>query len=247
MYSSNGLSGRNTTGYPPLNDDLLQPIDLGNIRGRSSRNVYSNIVPSRPAPQPPTSSLSGLGRRGSSASSTFAGSSRDSSGRRSSLGLSQPLAYSGLAATRPSGFDSEFGLSPLPPLLPLSNSRRSGVRQTGSSSTRLGSGQLGSGIGLSGGLNDENSSSSMFSRSQPIDIGPTHIGLNDWRSRISPGPPLENPTLRETRREARHRTRQDWELDAELRQSFSLSLIIRSMRTDYLWLLHASLQTQTLA
>jgi hypothetical protein len=217
MYPSNGLSGRNTTGYPAGSDDLTQPINLGNVRGLSSRNMYSNIVPSRPAPGPPTSSSSGLGRRGSAAGSTFGGSSRDPLGRRSSLVSPQPLAYSGLSATRPSMFESEFGSNPLPPLLPLPSGRRSGARSTELSNPRLGSGQLGSGMGLSGGLNDGNNSPSMYSRSEPIDIGPTHIGLNDWRSRISPGPPLENPTLRETRREARHRTRQDWEIDGELR------------------------------
>lgn len=230
MYPSHGLgsgSSRNTSNHPSNNDQL----DLGSgagERGRSGYNMYSHIVPVRPAPPPPTSARSGLGRHPSTTTTNggtrSSGSGRDPLARRSSLGVPQPLGYSGLSATRPQDRPADLGLPSLLP--PLTSGRRSGSGNTGGrpvglSSPRLGSGELGSGLGTggSGRLRDE-PNASMYSRSQPIDIAPTHLGQGDWRNRLSPGPELENPTNRETRREARRRTRQDWEEDGELRELF---------------------------
>lgn len=208
MYPSNGLGGssRTSVGHPTGSGDLSMPSEL-DARGRPSHRYhqYANIVPARPAPPPPTSGISGHPRR--------------IANRRGSLGVVPP-SVSGLSATRPM-IQSDLQLPPLEPLLP--STRTSGIgrtRRRGAPGPRLGGGgELGSSLSMTGGLGDA-PPPSLLSRSQPIDIVPLSplASINDWRNRISPGSPLENPTLRETRREARHRARDDWERDAELRE-----------------------------
>lgn len=221
MYPSGGLggSGRDSAGHPAgsIDDSLFNGLDA---RGRStSRYPYSNIVPARPAPPPPTSGMSGLHRRGTSGGARGDAFSRMTS-RRGSLGI-PPSSVSGLSASRPMGFSGDLELPHLEPLVPSTRRSGGGHRSREVTTPGLGSGRLGGGLGMPGGLLD--AGPSLLSQSQPIDIAPLSPlgGINDWRNRISPGSPLENPTLRETRREARHRARDDWERDAELRESCS--------------------------
>lgn len=134
----------------------------------------------------------------------------------SGMGLRSPRLGSGELGSGLT-YGGTLGSSPSMAFPPM----ETGGAGAGRRSRRRGGGNsnLGGDLPSLGGLNDN--LPSLYSQSQPLDIESSYMGPNDWRRLRDPAPELENPVNRETRREARHRTRLDWEQDGELRECIS--------------------------